>query len=62
MTKTRIEKLWDKLDELKALLGGNPHPDLEGARKVAQEIEDLAMAMRRAELKRKLRNKRMEEG
>lgn len=58
MTKTRIEKLWDKLDELKALLGGNPHVNVERARKVAEEIEELAMRMRLAELRRRLRQHR----
>jgi len=53
--KTRLQTLWDKVDELRVTLGGNPHPDLEGARKITKEIEELAMRMRFAELKRKLR-------
>jgi predicted nucleic acid-binding Zn-ribbon protein len=57
MAKTRIERLWDKLDTLKAALSGNPHCDLNKARKVVAEIEALEIQMRRAELKRKLRKK-----
>jgi hypothetical protein len=55
--KTRIERIWSKIDELQAALHGNPHTHIEKARKVAQELEDLAMIMRHAELRRKLRRK-----
>jgi len=54
LTKTRIQRLWDKLDELKAVLESNPHMDVNEARKLAQDIEDLAMRIRRSELRRKL--------
>ena len=57
MTKTRIEKLWDKLDELKAALHGNPHININEAQKAADELEQLAMKIRFSELKRKLRKK-----
>jgi hypothetical protein len=43
------------IDELNVLLGGNPHVNVERARKVAEEIEELAMRMRLAELRRRLR-------
>jgi uncharacterized membrane protein len=55
LTKTRIEKLWDKLDELMASLSGNPHPHIQKAQELTQEIEQFVMKMRLAELKRKLR-------
>jgi hypothetical protein len=51
LTKTRIEKLWDKIDELKAALGGNPHLDIEKARNLLKEVEQLVIAMRLREVK-----------
>jgi len=53
--KTRIERIWSKIDELQAALHGNPHADVEKARKLAEEMEQLVIDFRRAELKRRLR-------
>ena len=52
---TRTQKLWNKIDQLHELLKRNPHVPLDEARKLAEELERLAMDMRRAELRRKLR-------
>lgn len=51
---TRTQKLWSKIDQLHELLGRNPRVPLDEARKLAEEMERLAMDMRRAELRRKL--------
>lgn len=53
MAKTRVQKLWDKIDELHAALYGNPHIEIEKARSILNEVEQLVIAARREEMRRK---------
>jgi hypothetical protein len=49
--KTRVQKLWHKIDNLKVLLDSNPHVPIVECKALVQEIEQLIMAMRRREIR-----------
>ena len=52
---TRTQKLWNKIDQLHELLKRNPHVPLDETRKLAEEMEQLTIQIRFAELRRRLR-------
>lgn len=47
---TDVQRLWNKVDELKVLLNENPSIPIEQCRKLVAEIEKIVQQLRKREI------------